>query len=935
MQRSHSFTRLKSWFAPPDRLDLQVARITSGVVMLAGCLVLIGWKLDLAILTSVIPGAATMKANTAVCFLLAGISLSFQTGKRTRLATRIANGCAIAVSTIGLLTLSQYMFGWHLGIDELLVRDPAATIASDPGRMGINAAIDFGLVGIALWLANRQEPQPERQHRIKLDPIAISQSLATVAGFIALQAVVSYANNDRVFYQLSIFATEMTLQTAIVFVVLCGGILALRSVGVASQNENRGWMRSFTSDLVGGDVVRRFVPIAIVVPLVLGWVILRGYQAKLYDTNFAFSLMSISLVAILLGLILLNAGILDRVDYDRIRSDDRIRSREERLQLALEGANQGIWDLDLQTQVVTWDDRCKAIFGLSPDVPLTYAQRIDMLHPDDRQRVADALTIAAREGGEFVKEYRTIYPNGTIRWVLSQGRSYCDAAGRPTRMSGTMMDITDRKQAEAALQQSNRKFSAVFDQTFELIGLVSVAGVVLEVNQTALASIDARKSEIVGKWLWETPWWHTEQLQQQLKDAIVTAASGQLVRYEIQFLHTSGILTTLDFSLKPVLDEQDRVMMLVAEGGDVTERKQAEAALREGEERFRTLADNMSQLAWMANSDGGIFWYNRRCFDYTGLTLAQMQEWGWQQIHHPEHVDRVVAHFQHCLATGIEWEDTFPLRGHDGEYRWFLSRAIPIFDGLGQVVRWFGTNTDITERQTALREIEQAQANLERRNQELDAFGYIVAHDLKAPLRAISNLSQWIEDDLEGVLTADTQSQMTLLRSRVRRMGATIDGLLDYARVGRTDAKIESVSVAQLLAEVIDSIDPPPTFTITIAPDLPTLNTKWLSLFQVFTNLISNAIKHHHRADGSLHISGRDLGEFYEFVVADDGSGIAPEQHERIFEIFQAVNPQKRSDSTGIGLSIVKKIIETAGGTIRLESQLGKGTTFYFTWPQR
>jgi PAS domain S-box-containing protein len=510
MQRSHSFTRLKSWFAPPDRLDLQVARITSGVVMLAGCLVLIGWTLNLAVLTSVIPGAATMKANTAVCFLLAGISLSLQTGKRTRLATQIANGCAIAVSTIGFLTLSEYIFGWNLGIDELLVRDPVATIASNPGRMGINTAIDFCLVGIALWLANRQEPQPSQpQHRVKLDSIAISQSLATVAGFVALQALVGYTNNVQVFYQLSIFTTAMAFQTAIVFVVLCGGMLALRS--------DRGWMRLLTNDLIGGDVARRFVPIAIVAPLAIGWLILRGHQANFYNTNFAFSLMSISLVAILLGLIGLNAGILNRVDYNRIRSDDRIRLSQEQLQLALEGANQGIWSLDIQTQVVTWDDRCKAIFGLSPAAVVTYAQRLEMLHSDDRQRVVDAVAIASHEGGKFVQEYRTIYPNGTLRWVLSQGRCYDDAAGQPDRILGTMMDITDRKQIEASLRRINRKFSAVFDQTFELLGLLSIEGVVLKVNQTALASVAADKSEIVGKWVWETPWWHTEQLQQQLR----------------------------------------------------------------------------------------------------------------------------------------------------------------------------------------------------------------------------------------------------------------------------------------------------------------------------------------------------------------------------------------------------------------------------------
>lgn len=162
-------------------------------------------------------------------------------------------------------------------------------------------------------------------------------------------------------------------------------------------------------------------------------------------------------------------------------------------------------------------------------------------------------------------------------------------------------------------------------------------------------------------------------------------------------------------------------------------------------------------------------------------------------------------------------------------------------------------------------------------------------------------------------------------------METTIDGLLEYARVGRPDGSREPVAIAQLLA---DEIDPPPTFTIAIDPNLPTLNTSRLLLFQVLTNLIGNAVKHHDRSDGSIHIFGRDLGDVYELAIADDGPGIAPEYHDLIFALFQAINPENRSDSTGIGLSIVKKIIEAAGGTIRLESQIGKGTTFYFTWPQ-
>jgi signal transduction histidine kinase len=142
------------------------------------------------------------------------------------------------------------------------------------------------------------------------------------------------------------------------------------------------------------------------------------------------------------------------------------------------------------------------------------------------------------------------------------------------------------------------------------------------------------------------------------------------------------------------------------------------------------------------------------------------------------------------------------------------------------------------------------------------------------------------------------------------------------------------VPVAQLLAEVIDSLDPPKSFSIEIMPEMPTLYTKRLMLSQVFANLIGNGIKHHGRSDGRIRVSSQDLGNFYEFEVADDGPGIAPEYHDKIFTIFQTLNSHNNQDSSGIGLSIVKKIVETEEGTIRLKSEIGKGTTFYFTWPK-
>ena len=170
------------------------------------------------------------------------------------------------------------------------------------------------------------------------------------------------------------------------------------------------------------------------------------------------------------------------------------------------------------------------------------------------------------------------------------------------------------------------------------------------------------------------------------------------------FWRKDGTSIPVEYVTTPIR-EGDAVVGTVVSFSDITERKRAQADLLESEERFRTLADNITQLAWMTDEKGSVFWYNKRWFDYTGTTLEEMQGWGWQKVHHPDHVNRVVKKIKHCFETGEFWEDTFPLRSKEGEYRWFLSRAIPIRNNEGKIVRWFGTNTDITDRKRMEEEI--------------------------------------------------------------------------------------------------------------------------------------------------------------------------------------------------------------------------------------
>ena len=231
-----------------------------------------------------------------------------------------------------------------------------------------------------------------------------------------------------------------------------------------------------------------------------------------------------------------------------------------------------------------------------------------------------------------------------------------------------------------------------------------------------------------------------------------------------------------------------------------------------------------------------------------------------------------------------------------------------------------------------LKEIEVANDMLQRSNQDLDEFAYIASHDLKSPLRAIENLSIWIEEDLENP-GDEVKENLKTLKSRIHRMDNLLNDLLQYSRIGRQDYTVTNISCQNLVEEISESLDKPDSYTVDICDNLPTFETHRAPLDLIFRNLIGNSIKHREKDDGMVSVSVEKKEDYYFFTVKDDGKGIDPKFHSLAFKLFQTLQSRDEIEGTGIGLTIVKKAVLRHGGNISLSSELGKGASFTFSWP--
>src|SRR5579883_2100153 len=368
-------------------------------------------------------------------------------------------------------------------------------------------------------------------------------------------------------------------------------------------------------------------------------------------------------------------------------------------------------------------------------------------------------------------------------------------------------------------------------------------------------------------------------------------------------------------------------------GREIQRRQRAEAALRESEEKLQLLADTIPQLAWMARPDGHIFWYNRRWYEYTGTTPEQMEGWGWQAVHDPEVLPRVLERWKGSIANGEPFDMVFPLRGADGQFRPFLTRVNPLRDEQGHILYWFGTNTDISE----IKRMEEALREADRRK---DEFLATLAHELRNPLAPIGNSLQILK--MPRVDAATVQQTRAMMERQVQHLVRLVDDLLDVSRVmrGKIELRREPVELATVVARAVETAQSlievqGHRLEISVSNESLLLDADSVRLAQVVGNLLTNAAKYT-EANGRIWLTAERVGGEAVLKVRDSGIGIAPDMLPHVFELFVQVDhaATRSQGGLGIGLTLVKNLVEMHGGRVEAHSDgLGKGCEFVVRLP--
>jgi two-component system sensor kinase FixL len=625
-------------------------------------------------------------------------------------------------------------------------------------------------------------------------------------------------------------------------------------------------------------------------------------------------------------------ALLDEV-VRRNEAEFRLFERESLFRFGANSLSEGIIVTDLEDRITYVNKAMTSITGYSKE-ELMGAIANSLFLPKSKQEFISEVIERRKKDISETYEIEQVHKKGYPYWVRITASAFKNSKGEIVGSIATMLDITKDLKTQQEIKQNREELQSLVDTMYDGLLVLDKNGTIINANAACKTLFELKNEDIGSLNLEELV--HPDDKADIYKNRGEVKERKRLETFKAKVVTRSGIHKVVEVNSSALyrggeyIGSRDILR-------DITEREHLENERRLSEEKLRLIIDTALDAVITMNSRGQITEWNKNAHLMFGFT--------YDQVIGKRLSDHIIPHqYREAHSQGMKYyfaTGEGPVLGKrieitaiDNEEREFpIELAItPVKQGGETFFSAF--IRDISARKEAEEQKEMLLSELESVNQELRDFAYVVSHDLKAPLRSIGSISDWLAQDYDDVLDDEGKNLLGLLKGRVSRMHSLIEGVLQYSKIGRLKDEKEEVNVGQLLKEVIDLLDPPVNIRISVGSDMPVIKYDRTRLQQVFQNLISNAIKFMDKDKGLILVKCVESEKLYTFSVKDNGPGIEKTYFEKIFKIFQTLKAKDEYESTGIGLSIVKRIVELNGGNITLESEIGKGSTFTFTVPK-
>lgn len=880
-------------------------RVVSGLGIAIGGMVVIAWWLDIAALKSVLPGWATMKFNTALGFVLTGAALCLAraAGHPASPRLRWSRALGLVVAALAGLTLSEYIWDWNAGIDQLFVRDLLTNpLVAAPGRPSAATAQCFLFLGLALvWM------DVEWRHRLR--PAEWLALFGIMAGLIG---TLGYFFSVTALYAILPYSS-MAVHTSLLFVLLGIGILLARP--------DRGLMQTISSNHMGGRLARRILPGSALLCIVTAKLCVWGQQAGYYGIEIATVMLIVFVILFIASAIWFSARWLNELHAG--------------LETSLREVSEFKTALDEHAIVAITDPRGKITYVNDRFCSISKYPREELLGRDHRminsghhpkEFIRDLWTTIS-SGKVWHGEIKNRAKDGSFYWVDTTIVPFLDKAGKPHQHVAIRADITHRKDAEQSLQL----FRTLVDQSSDGFEVIDPAtGRFLDVNERDCSDLGYTREELLKLGVPDID--PTVPLETFPAMAAQIKAKGQL-RGEGVHRRKDGSTFPVEFHAQWVRHDRDYIVTVVR---DITRRRRDEEALRKSEELFREVVENINEVFWMTDvTKNQILYISPGYEDVWGRPTAELYQspQQWVEAIHEEDRARVLAAARSRQTKG-EYHEVYRIVRPDGTLRWIRDQAFPIREPDGSVTRVVGVAEDITENKKLEEQFQRAQ--------RMEAIGTLaggVAHDLNNILAPVLMVSGMLKTKLAD--QAD-QKMLAMIEQSAQRGAAIIRQLLSFSR--GSGGMRTSVQVRHLIKEMVEMMHETFPKQIEIIREVPnelwTVRADATQIHQVLMNLSVNA-RDAMPEGGRLTVAARNLemtarlaqqhpgskpGIYVVLTVTDTGIGIPSDIIDRIFDPF--FTTKKVGKGTGLGLASVIGIAKSHGGFVTVYSEPGKGTTF-------